>query len=355
MKTLRRAASIAALVAVSLGVALALAEVLARLGWPPAPELRVPVVEPLPADLASLPEIRGVYALRHPNVRGLYKGVLHRTNGLGVRGPDYAPWPAPGVFRIVVIGDSVTMGQGVDEGEAYPARLESLLRESQGRDFEVINLGVSGLNIRHSVNRLRRVGLRYHPDLVVYGYTLNDIEGPAWKPNPREERMAHLELETRYHDSRSVLLQRIWPRLLHLANALRPLPGTYAYALDRAYFHDPEAWQQVTDGLDDLARLASEHGICAHLFVHAQLDTLGGLHPYTRFYRRVEQAARERGMTVTQSLAGLRQRDAADLRFSIVDPHPNAEGHRLLAEILHRGLLDLPARCLTKADAGRGG
>ena len=38
-------------------------------------------------------------------------------------------------------------------------------------------------------------------------------------------------------------------------------------------------------------------------------------------------------------------RDADTLRFSFANPHPNAAGHRLLAEALRDGLEALPPRC----------
>jgi acyl-CoA thioesterase-1 len=49
----------------------------------------------------------------------------------------------PQVPRIVALGDSLTAGLGLNQGEAYPALLERKLRE-KGQPFEVVNAGVSG-------------------------------------------------------------------------------------------------------------------------------------------------------------------------------------------------------------------
>lgn len=41
----------------------------------------------------------------------------------------------------------------------------------------------------------------------------------------------------------------------------------------------------------------------------------------------------------------LNRRDERSLQVSLLDPHPNAAGHRLHAEALLHGLATLPARC----------
>lgn len=45
--------------------------------------------------------------------------------------------------RIVVLGDSLTAGLGLDARDAFPAKLEAALK-AQGRDVRVIGAGVSG-------------------------------------------------------------------------------------------------------------------------------------------------------------------------------------------------------------------
>src|SRR5439155_640014 len=54
-------------------------------------------------------------------------------NALGLRGPEIARTPPPGRTRILALGDSMTFGYYLEEGETWPARLEALLRAA-GRD-----------------------------------------------------------------------------------------------------------------------------------------------------------------------------------------------------------------------------
>ncbi len=295
--------------------------------------------------LAELPELAGgILDLAKPGQRGRFAGVLHRTNSLGMRGPEVSRRPEPGVLRIVLTGDSIAMGQGVEESETYAARLARLLSRS-GTRVEVLNLGVSGYNVLQAVGRLERLGLSHAPRLVVYGYTLNDIEGPYYQATPEAERRAYLRRLRRFEDSPSRLWAALWPRSVALASAWRPAPGSYEYALERNYLHNPEAWAQVTRGLARLARISSERELCVVVLVHTHVQQLVLGHPLRRFYELVGEAAREQGLAVVQSYPEFRGRSAAGLRLSAIDTHPNAEGHRLLAEALARGIRELPPAC----------
>ena len=81
--------------------------------------------------------------------------------------------PAAAAERVVVaLGDSLTAGQGVAAGEAYPALLEARLRR-EGYAYRVVNAGVSGDT---SAGGLRRVDwvLRTKPDVVIVALGAND-------------------------------------------------------------------------------------------------------------------------------------------------------------------------------------
>lgn len=95
------------------------------------------------------------------------------TSTRGLRGREHALAKPAGITRIVTIGDSFTWGYGVNNGEPYPDRLETLLPRT-----EVINLGVTGYGLRQETRYLAREGVQYAPDVVVVGFCLNDIYRP---------------------------------------------------------------------------------------------------------------------------------------------------------------------------------
>ena len=86
---------------------------------------------------------------------------------------DYAK--PEGTRRILVLGDSYTIGYEVDQEEAYPAILESYLRRN-GFDVQVLNAGMSGSSTAEELVFLEQEGVRYHPDIVIVGFSANDLQ-----------------------------------------------------------------------------------------------------------------------------------------------------------------------------------
>ncbi len=74
--------------------------------------------------------------------------------------------------KIVFLGDSLTAGLGLPEGEAYPALLEERL-EVSGWPVEVINAGVSGDTSAGGLARLDWL-LAQEPDVLVVELGPND-------------------------------------------------------------------------------------------------------------------------------------------------------------------------------------
>jgi acyl-CoA thioesterase-1 len=55
--------------------------------------------------------------------------------------------------KLVVLGDSLAAGYGLEEGDAFPAKLETALR-AKGIDVTVVNAGVSGDTAKQGLERL---------------------------------------------------------------------------------------------------------------------------------------------------------------------------------------------------------
>lgn len=122
----------------------------------------------------------------------------------GSRLEGYSIEKRPGVFRILVLGDSIAYGQGVKRTKTFSKQLENLLNENSGGErFEVINTGFCGIDTSKELRILLNTnpvpitpesiwtdypGLAYQPDLILLQYTVeNDAEyyGPgAREPHP---------------------------------------------------------------------------------------------------------------------------------------------------------------------------
>ncbi len=76
-------------------------------------------------------------------------------------------------FRIMVVGDSLTFGIGIDERWTYSSVIERRLQ----KDFniEVLDLGISGWNSEDILGVVEVWTPKLNPDLIIYGVCLNDF------------------------------------------------------------------------------------------------------------------------------------------------------------------------------------
>jgi lysophospholipase L1-like esterase len=110
-----------------------------------------------------------------PNVRRLHQREAQPysviINSKGFRDAEHAYDKPPGVFRIVVVGDSIVFGAG---GVEPPQRFTEILQAST-RSVEVINMGVPAYGTDQEYLSLANEGLRYNPDLVIICAAANDF------------------------------------------------------------------------------------------------------------------------------------------------------------------------------------
>ena len=103
------------------------------------------------------------------------RGVVH-INRYGQHDDDFAAMPPTGEWRGLIIGDSVTMGHGVEKDKTYSNQLEDLLGEFDARDrsHQIINAGVQGYNTEQEYHMLAQT-LDLRPSFVIVGFCYNDV------------------------------------------------------------------------------------------------------------------------------------------------------------------------------------
>jgi lysophospholipase L1-like esterase len=92
------------------------------------------------------------------------------TNRLGFREREIPP-KDPNRYRIAVVGDSFTWGQGIEEAQRFSNLLEGLL----GPGFEVLNFGRPGNNMPEHLEVLEEA-LPVAPDFILLQLYINDFE-----------------------------------------------------------------------------------------------------------------------------------------------------------------------------------
>lgn len=103
---------------------------------------------------------------------------VQRVNRLGLRGREVEAVKPPGTYRIVMLGDSFTMGKGVKDDETFSAVLEQALGKNAGtcgRTIEVLNGGVdSYAPVLESIQLAQDIA-PLQPDLVVVNLDVSDL------------------------------------------------------------------------------------------------------------------------------------------------------------------------------------
>lgn len=184
-----------------------------------------------------------------------------------------AAWSPP---RLLILGDSLTEGYGVEPDQAFPVLLDSMLHKTVPGS-EVVGGGVSGSTSASAISRLKWYA-RTRPDWVLLALGSND--GLRGVPIEATER----QLDTAIRFCRA----RGWKVIL----AGLKVPPNYG----------PEYARDFTRIFDDLAE---KYGL-----------------PYFPFL--LEGVAGEPAMNVEDGI------------------HPNAKGHRRIAEGLYRFLATVP-------------
>ncbi|MBA4386674.1 MAG: hypothetical protein C0404_01765 [Verrucomicrobia bacterium] len=108
-----------------------------------------------------------------------FGGKLIRINRHGLRDDEFPVTKSDSEFRILFVGDSVTMGHGVSHEETFCTLIENLglAGDSRHKSWQVINAGVQGYSTWQEFNMINRCR-GFDPDVVMIGFCLNDITEP---------------------------------------------------------------------------------------------------------------------------------------------------------------------------------
>jgi hypothetical protein len=136
-------------------------------------------------------------------------------NHWGFREREFADKPAEGVYRIAVIGDSFTYGQGITESDRVTNILEQRLSQST-RKFEVLNFGRPGAETLDELEFLHDVVFKVSPDFVLLQWYVNDVEKPDHSKRPPGLRLIPSDALSQLlheHSALFYLLENQWGTL----------------------------------------------------------------------------------------------------------------------------------------------
>jgi len=256
------------------------------------------------------------------------------ANDLGFRDRDHAVRKPPGVFRIVVLGDSVGTGLKVARLEdVFPFQLEAILRRA-GVNAEVINLSVTGYSTQQEVETLREKGLRFSPDLVLVAYTLSDrerLDGNIMETLLSAARMGPARFERRANPIlvRSALYRLFFFRVF----APRAKSGDESKQFERALA--AISGDTVAPSFAALRALARERNFRVLVAVFPYFAGLSRGYAFRAEHASARAEAEKNGFEVVDLLAPMQRcRKESRRRINYDSFHPNETGHRCAAEAM---------------------
>lgn len=274
-----------------------------------------------------------------PGFRGRDKlGNLIVINSQGLREEDYPLEKPEGVYRILVLGDSVTFGENVAAEESFPKQMQHLLNEARtGPKVEVLNAGVRGYNTYQELLMLEEVGLLYDPDLVIVCYVVNDADpfsNQAGLINPKYKRLIALKEFVKRHSYLYAFLKRLF-----VLAKTRTKPGSVEDTTLGHFSEGDPGWLASYASLEEIKQVTGERGVRFMMAVMPQIKGIkpGDTYPERnqRIHDRILKAGRDLGIDTVDLLPVLQGHDPEALKiFSKDTLHPNPLGHRLLAEKL---------------------
>jgi hypothetical protein len=298
--------------------------------------------------------------LEYPFQTGVFTGpdlqAVYHTDGHGFRNPS--PWPPEA--DIVVLGDSVAFGYGVEDTQAWPALLAQWLTPQR-----VLNLGLIDAGPQQYLHVYETFERALHPRVILVGLSLaTDLDDAElfdrwWRTADRENyrvwktsgllSLAH-PLDTFYTlVSRYSYLLRIVGSAGARVTPFRCLDGVWLSlfpdqleATSVKAHPDQHAFHLVLRALQRLHVLAQEQGASILVvFQPSKEETYLPLlsHTVPDLQHPLQEALAQRGIAMLDLTPVFRHRAALGARlFFPVNASPNTQGHLLIARRVFRHL-----------------
>ena len=268
--------------------------------------------------------------VHRPSSRATLMGVDVSLNALGDRGPELAPVRDSLRKRVLVLGSSITMGWGVPLPQTFTATTEQRLNEARPfgprYSFEVVNGGIGNYNTVFQHALFRRQLPVVKPDLVVLHYFISDVQ-------PRTMGRDSFILK---HSYLAAFMFDKWSQVkLRFGGEYVDLFTFY----DRLYADDSPAWATTRQHIQGMRDEAARAGAPLMIVITPDIHDLSSGTPYAKLYDKLETTFSGMGIPTVNTFAALQQqfgRDVSTLWIQPDDPHPNAKGHAVMADVLYR-------------------
>ena len=275
------------------------------------------------------------FAFRYDsNPRGYFdatNGLTYRTNRYGFRGADFPHDKPAGAFRIMVLGDSFTFGEGVKLEHIFTTRLQEILRTRASPNIEVLNFATSAWSTRDEIAYFEHAGLDFQPDLVLVAFVLNDA-GPDVLDIWNNFRASY---EAPFPFNRSYVASFVYATIARENSGRR-----YVNALVDSALAEKLKWRDSLALLPKGQRLAESIGARFAVVVFPFMYQLNENYPFHPIHKLVRDTCEGEQIPFLDLFPAFKGQSYMDLWVHPSDQHPNEKGHAIAARAIADFLID---------------
>lgn len=319
---------------------------------------------------------------------------IQRVNGFGLRGQETTVEKPPGTRRILMLGDSFTMGKGVEDDQTFSVLVERSLQSTftacGGGDIEVLNAGVDSYTPLLSYIQFSRELMRFAPDLVILNLDHSDlVQEQAYRQQATRDAQGqiiavpqvwHRSVYERFLSwtSRNLYLTRML--LVYVNRAMSHNEITVRRVVNefgREYFaHTLEGdvdrttqWDDIFESISRIRQLAesiqADFALATYPWAH-QLEGAGWAAGRREFMKDGEKTSnltrdtiRHRsellGIDLLETLPAFQAYAGPGPLYFDYDPHWTPTGHQIMAAALTRHIIEhhVPDWCAVQAADAR--
>jgi lysophospholipase L1-like esterase len=261
--------------------------------------------------------------------------VVMTYNSEGFRDYDHTIH-IPSSNRIVVIGDSVTEGVGVEWGSVFANRVQKEL----GEQYEVVNVAMSGLNAPQVVHLFEAHGLKFRPRIVVFNFILNDCDfysefyATQRFIKEKDSTIALLGLRV---GARIKGILKSSALMYFLKNRLEDVLGRVYGKSDSDYYaalwEKEENRLKIRAAFDKMQHMKNKNGFEVLVIIWPLLVDFSD-YPYRSIHDWIKAETLSHNFSVADLLPTFSGYFYRNLQVTAEDSvHPNALGHKLAAQV----------------------
>ncbi len=306
---------------------------------------------------------------------------IQRVNRLGLRGAEVTVEKPPGTRRVLMLGDSFTMGKGVQDNETFSVLVEQMLQASlkacNGGNVEVLNAGVDSYAPILELLYLKRDLTRFSPDLVILNLDHSDlVQESAYRHQAVRDAQGEItavpqvwrrSLYERFLSwaTRNLYLTRVV--LVHVNRAMSHRELTVRQAVNefgREHFAHTMAgdvdrtaqWRDSFDSIGRIKKISDSMGAefllttypWAHQLEGSHVGWVEGRKPYMKEGDHTSTATQETIRTqaaalnidVLETLPAFQAYAGPGPLYFNSDPHWTPAGQKIMAEAIYRYLAE---------------